>query len=127
MTTASAVIPRLTLSVLLCVALLAWRTARALVVVLALIPLLGFIAAFAVVALLLLLDARWLLRLAAAAAAVSVWHWPVMLALLFAMPRLFLMAPGAVTQWLALKRHPRPRWPDAGPIDWTLRGSRALR
>lgn len=57
-----------------------------------------------------LLDLDWLPRLGALLGAVLLWHWPVMLALLFAAPRLFAMLPGTIAMLLARWRHPRPLW-----------------
>lgn len=64
-----------------------------------------------------LLRLDWLVRAAAAAGAVLLWRWPLIAALVFAVPRLFTMLPGAVSTLLARWRHPRPRWqlPDVVP------------
>jgi hypothetical protein len=51
-----------------------------------------------------------LLQLTVFLAAIALWHLPVWLALLLAVPRAFLMLPGWVSTYLASRRHPRPRW-----------------
>ena len=50
------------------------------------------------------------LRIAVFFGALAVWHWPVLLALIVAAPRLVLMLPGLISTFLASRRHPRPRW-----------------
>jgi hypothetical protein len=52
---------------------------------------------------------RWL-QLVVLLAAMALWHLPIWLALLLAVPRAFLMLPGYVSTYLANRRHPRPRW-----------------
>jgi hypothetical protein len=51
-----------------------------------------------------------LVRAGALVGAVLLWHWPVIVALVFAAPRLFTMLPGAISTLLARARHPRPLW-----------------
>ncbi len=50
------------------------------------------------------------LRIAVFFGALVVWHWPVLVALIVAAPRLLLMLPGLISTFLASRRHPRPRW-----------------
>lgn len=52
----------------------------------------------------------WVLRLAVCAGAFAVWHWPIVLCVLLAVPRQILMLPGLVSTGLASWRHPRARW-----------------
>jgi hypothetical protein len=52
----------------------------------------------------------WLLYACVFIGAWLVWRWPLLLALLFAVPRAFLMLPGAVSTYLANWRHPRAYW-----------------
>ena len=56
-----------------------------------------------------------LLQLGVLLAAVALWHLPIWLALLLAVPRAFLMLPGLISTYLASRRHPRPRWSQARP------------
>jgi hypothetical protein len=66
---------------------------------------------------LVLLLAGWLpvLQIAVFFGALMVWHWPVLLALLLAAPRLILVLPGLVSTFLAARRHPRARWSSYKP------------
>jgi hypothetical protein len=48
--------------------------------------------------------------------ALLVWHWPPLLALMVAAPRLLLMLPGLISTFLAGRRHPRPRWSSVKPL-----------
>ena len=66
--------------------------------------------ALLVVAMLLWLRFFVPLQLAALFGAIVVWHLTVLLALLLAAPRIFLMLPGMVSTFLAARRHPRARW-----------------
>lgn len=50
------------------------------------------------------------LQLAALVGLIWIWHLPVLLALLLAVPRIVLILPGLVATWLASRRHPRLRW-----------------
>jgi hypothetical protein len=50
------------------------------------------------------------LQIAVFFGALLVWHWPLLLALVVAAPRLVLMLPGLISTFLAARRHPRPRW-----------------
>jgi hypothetical protein len=56
------------------------------------------------------------LRIAAFFGALLVWHWPPLLALIVAAPRLILMLPGLISTFLAGRRHPRPRWRSFKPL-----------
>jgi hypothetical protein len=71
---------------------------------------LGPIPAAAVSVVLIWFGFRLPLQIAAFLAAVLIWRWPVLLALIIAAPRLFLVLPGLVSTYLAQRRHPRPRW-----------------
>jgi hypothetical protein len=59
---------------------------------------------------LLLIGMLWPLQIAVFCGALLVWHWPPLLALMVAAPRLILMLPGLISTFLAARRHPRPRW-----------------
>jgi hypothetical protein len=50
------------------------------------------------------------LRIAVFFGALVLWHWPLLVALIVAAPRLVLMLPGLMSTFLASRRHPRPRW-----------------
>ena len=50
------------------------------------------------------------LQLAALIGAIWIWHLPVLLALILAVPRAFLVLPGLISTYLARRRHPRLRW-----------------
>jgi hypothetical protein len=71
--------------------------------------------AVVLVALLLLSGLMLPLRIAVFFGALAVWHWPVLLALIVAAPRLVLMLPGLISTFLASRRHPRPRWSRFNP------------
>jgi hypothetical protein len=59
----------------------------------------------------LLLSGRVLpLQIAVFFGALTGWHWPLLLAVIVAAPRLILMLPGLMSTFLASRRHPRPRW-----------------
>jgi len=64
---------------------------------------------------LLLAGILWPLQIAVFCGALLVWHWPPLLALLVAAPRLILMLPGLISTLLAGRRHPRPRWRSIEP------------
>jgi hypothetical protein len=64
-----------------------------------------------VLAVVLLLSGFMLpLRIAVFFGALALWHWPLLVALIIAAPRLVLMLPGLISTFLASRRHPRPRW-----------------
>ena len=52
----------------------------------------------------------WLLQIVAFLGALLVWRWPVVPALLLAVPRALLVLPGLISTYLAGRRHPRVRW-----------------
>ena len=56
------------------------------------------------------------LQIAVFLGALMVWHWPLLLALIVAAPRLVLMLPGLISSLLASRRHPRPRWSSFKPV-----------
>jgi hypothetical protein len=56
------------------------------------------------------------LQIAIFCGALLVWHWPPLLALMVAAPRLLLMLPGLISTFLAGRRHPRPRWSSVKPL-----------
>ena len=64
---------------------------------------------------LLLTGILWPLQIAVFCGALLVWHWPPLLALVLAAPRLILMLPGLISTFLAGRRHPRPRWSRTEP------------
>ena len=64
---------------------------------------------------LLLTGILWPLQIAVFCGALLVWHWPPLLALIVAAPRLLLMLPGLISTFLAARRHPRPRWSRTEP------------
>jgi hypothetical protein len=78
----------------------------------------GIGVAWAVVLALALLFSGWLLPLQIAVffGALMVWHWPPLLALIVAAPRLILVLPGLISTFLASKRHPRARWSSYKPV-----------
>ena len=71
---------------------------------------LGIPGALLIAAILLVSRTFRALQLAALIGAAWIWHWPVVLALLFAAPRLLLILPGLISTFLANRRHPRLRW-----------------
>ncbi len=91
-------------------ALAVLRLGRLGVATLLLVKLCGPLTALAGLAAVALFGLNGLVRVAALAGAVLLWHWPVFAALVLAAPRLFLMLPGAIATWLARWRHPRPLW-----------------
>ncbi|HXN11069.1 MAG TPA: hypothetical protein VN859_07480 [Steroidobacteraceae bacterium] len=99
-------------------ALAALRLARLGLATLLLLKFCGPVVAIAGLLAAVLFGLDWLVRAGALAGAVLLWHWPVMLALLFAAPRLFTMLPGTIAMLLARFRHPRPLWQPlaAGPV-----------
>jgi hypothetical protein len=91
-------------------ALAAFALLRIWLGVLALAALVGQAWAIVLVAVLLLSGLMLPLRIAVFFGALAVWHWPVLVALIVAAPRLLLMLPGLISTFLASRRHPRPRW-----------------
>ncbi len=57
------------------------------------------------------------LRIAVVYGAVTLWHWPLVLAVILAAPRLILVLPGLISTYLAARRHPRPRWRPFEPVE----------
>jgi len=43
--------------------------------------------------------------------AINLLHWPWLVALILAAPRLFTILPGLLATQIARRRHPRPLWP----------------
>jgi hypothetical protein len=91
-------------------ALAAFVLMRILIAVLGVAQLVGPAWAIVLVAALLLCGFMLPLRIAVFFGALAVWHWPVLLALVVAVPRLVLMLPGLISTFLASRRHPRARW-----------------
>jgi hypothetical protein len=56
------------------------------------------------------------LQIATFFGALLAWHWPLLLALIVAAPRLILVLPGLISTFLAGRRHPRPRWSSFKPV-----------
>jgi hypothetical protein len=56
------------------------------------------------------------LQLAALIGAIWIWHLPVLLALILAVPRAFLVLPGMISTFLARRRHPRRRWSSSDTV-----------
>jgi hypothetical protein len=83
---------------------------------LGLAQLIGLDAAIALTLALLLTGILWPLQIAVFCGALLVWHWPPLLALMVAAPRLILMLPGLISTFLAARRHPRPRWTRVEPV-----------
>jgi hypothetical protein len=96
-------------------ALAALRLARLGLATLLLLKVFGPVVAIAGLLAAALLSLDWLVRAGALIGAVLLWHWPVIVALVFAAPRLFTMLPGAVSTLLARVRHPRPLWQPLPP------------
>jgi hypothetical protein len=71
---------------------------------------LGLPGALLVVAILLLSRSFRALQLAAFVGLVWIWHVPVILAAILAVPRVLLVLPGLISTFLAGRRHPRLRW-----------------
>jgi hypothetical protein len=107
------------MKVLLRVALLALLAAlsilRLWLATLGLAQLIGVDWAIALALALLLTGILWPLQIAVFCGALLVWHWPPLLALVLAAPRLILMLPGLISTFLAGRRHPRPRWSSIEP------------
>ena len=82
---------------------------------LGLAPMIGLDGAIALALGLLLTGILWPLQIAVFCGALLVWHWPPLLALVLAAPRLILMLPGLISTFLAGRRHPRPRWRSIEP------------
>jgi hypothetical protein len=91
-------------------ALAAFMLLRAWLGVLALAQLVGLGWAVVLAVALLLSGFMLPLRIAVFFGALALWHWPLLVALIVAAPRLFLMLPGLISTFLASRRHPRPRW-----------------
>ncbi len=91
-------------------ALAAFMLIRIWIGVLGLAQLVGAAWAIVAAALLLLSGLKLALRIAVFFGALAVLHWPVLVALIVAAPRLLLMLPGLISTFLASRRHPRPRW-----------------
>lgn len=91
-------------------ALAAFVLMRIWIGVLGLALLVGPAWAIVLVAALLLCGFMVPLRIAVFFGVLAVWHWPVLLALVVAAPRLVLMLPGLISTFLASRRHPRARW-----------------
>lgn len=91
-------------------ALAAFALLRVWIAVLGLAQLIGVAWALVLTVALLLAGLMLPLRIAVFFGALAVWHWPALLALILAAPRLVLMLPGLISTFLASRRHPRPRW-----------------
>jgi hypothetical protein len=91
-------------------ALAAFVLLRIWIGILGLAALVGPAWAIVLVAVLLLSGLMLALRIAVFFGALAVLHWPVLVALIVAAPRLLLMLPGLISTFLASRRHPRPRW-----------------
>jgi hypothetical protein len=100
---------RLLLAALACAALGLFVTAQILAGMLGLARYLGFLGAVAGI---VALPFRFTLplRVGVVLTAVGLWHWPLILAIVFAAPRWLLMIPGLFSTWNAQRRHPRPLW-----------------
>jgi len=83
---------------------------------LGLAQLIGIDWAIALALALLLSGILWPLQVAVFFGAFLAWHWPPLLALIVAAPRLILMLPGLISTFLAGRRHPRPRWSSVKPV-----------
>jgi hypothetical protein len=57
------------------------------------------------------------LRIAVVYGAVTLCHWPLVLAVILAAPRLILVLPGLISTFLAARRHPRARWSPYAPVE----------
>jgi hypothetical protein len=101
---------RVLLRILGLAALAAFALMRVWIGILALAQLVGLPWAIGLVVVLLLSGWMLPLRIAVFFGALWVWHWPALVALIVAAPRLFLMLPGLISTFLASRRHPRPRW-----------------
>jgi hypothetical protein len=91
-------------------ALAAFTLLRVWLAVLGVAELIGIAWAVVVTLALLLAGLKLPVRIAVFFGALAVWHWPALLALIIAAPRLVLMVPGLISTFLARRRHPRPRW-----------------
>jgi hypothetical protein len=107
---------KILIRVLLLVALAGFTLLRLWIAVLGLARGIGL--AWALVLALALLLSRWLLPLQIAVfiGALMVWHWPLLVALIVAGPRLILLLPGLISTFLAGRRHPRPQWTSFKPV-----------
>jgi hypothetical protein len=101
---------RVLLRIVALTALAAFALLRIWIGVLGVAQLVGPAWAIALLAALLLCGFMLPLRIAVFFGALVVWHWPVLLALIVAAPRLVLMLPGLISTFLASRRHPRARW-----------------
>jgi len=87
----------------------------------------GMVWALCITAALLWLRLFRLLQLSVFLGAMAIWHLPILIALVLAVPRAFLMLPGLVSTYLASRRHPRPRWSHGRPMRDIPRGAKAAR
>jgi hypothetical protein len=90
--------------------LLAFTTLRAWLAVLGLAEFVGTDWAIALVVVMALCRLMLPLQIAVLVGALAAWHWPLLLALIVAAPRLVLVLPGLISTFLAARRHPQPRW-----------------
>jgi len=95
--------------------LAAFGVLRVWIAVLGLASVIGVVWAIAVAVGLLLFGFMLPLQIAIFFGAMTVWHWPVLLAIIVAAPRLILVLPGLISTFLANRRHPRPRWSSFKP------------
>ncbi|MGC2463531.1 MAG: hypothetical protein WA446_21545 [Steroidobacteraceae bacterium] len=95
--------------------LAAFGLLRVWIAVLGLAAVIGVVWAIAVAVGLLLFGFMLPLQIAVFFGAVTVWHWPVLPAVIVAAPRLILVLPGLISTFLANRRHPRPRWSSFKP------------
>lgn len=91
-------------------ALAAFTLLRVWLGVLGLAELIGVDWAIVVALALLLCRLTLPLQIAIFVGAFAAWHWPLLLAVIVAAPRLVLVLPGLISTLLAARRHPRPRW-----------------
>lgn len=91
-------------------ALWTYRLARAGVALWGLATWLGWAGGIALLLLAAALRMHWLVRAAAFAALLLLWHWPWWAALPLTLPRLLLWLPGLINTALARLRHPRSVW-----------------
>jgi hypothetical protein len=91
--------------------LMLFFAARAVAALLGLIAVAGPFWGVAAVAALSWLRCIRVLQIAIFLGALTVWHWPAVLALFVAAPRAFLVLPGLIATFLANRRHPRAHWP----------------
>jgi len=91
--------------------LILFLVARAAAALLGLVQAIGPIWGVAAAVTLLWLRCLRALQITIFLGALTVWHWPALLALFLAAPRAFLVLPGLIATFLANRRHPRARWP----------------